>query len=90
MLRNGFFHSEPLAQDIAVSPELEQVLRCQHINARPVNVRYDNERRVIADIEHEGNKYLARSYRGVDSFLYWLLVEKQEQVTSEQESEQVK
>lgn len=47
MSKNGFFHTNPLAYDIAVSPEMEQVIGNRHVavgthnyNGRVSNVRY--------------------------------------------------
>ena len=41
---NGFSHDAPTWRDIFVSPEMEQVLHCQHVNAAVKNSRYDEHK----------------------------------------------
>lgn len=84
MSKNGFFHTNPLAYDIAVSPEMEQVIGNRHVavgthsyNGNVVNARYDDQNRIIGDVTIDDAIYLARQ----ESFLgqvYWLVVSKQE------------
>lgn len=72
-MQNGFFHEYPYARDIYVSPDMEALIHRQHINAVVVNTRYDAERNIIGDCEHEGTTYTVRSYTTL-GLTYWLLV----------------
>jgi len=71
---NSFFYDSPTWRDIFVSPEMEQVLYCQHVNAYVKNSRYDENKSIIADVEINGTLYLVRSDVGIFGMQYWLLI----------------
>lgn len=71
-MNNGFYHEYPYRQDVSVSPEMEQVIGAQHINAQVVNSRYEDGA-IVADCHYGEQMYTVKSMRFGDNS-YWLVI----------------